>query len=115
MPGKALANDLWCAGIFQGGWAEAVSAENRLAVRFGNGQECLGSSLVMTLAGVSPEELIERRLVAVKRRTIVLLGNRLFTPIRQGHDRSGMARAAFRNFALGAGGFSSRLSTRRLS
>src|SRR5438128_920078 len=115
MPGEALANDLWCAGIFQGGRAETVEAQNCLAVRFGNGQECLGGALVMTLAGVSSEELIEGRLAAVKRRAIVLFGNRLFTPVGQAHDPTGTARAAFRNFALGAGGFSRRSNTRRLS
>src|ERR1039457_2060643 len=45
----------------------------------------------------------------------MFLVDRLFVPCRRNHDRRGSARAAARNLAFGAGGFSSRSRTRRLS
>ncbi len=45
----------------------------------------------------------------------MFLGNRLFTPVGEAHDLSGKARAAFRNFAFGAGEFTSNSITSRLS
>jgi hypothetical protein len=45
-----------------------------------------------------------------------MFGDRLLVPVeQQAHDLSGIARAAFRSFAFGAGGFSSNSITRRLS
>jgi hypothetical protein len=36
----------------------------------------------MTLASVPPEELIQRRLTAIERGAVMLLGKRFFTPVR---------------------------------
>ena len=60
----------------------------------------------MTLAGVPPEEIVQLGLAAVERGAVVFLAYRLFMPVGQAHDRSGMARAALRSFALGGGGVS---------
>ena len=45
----------------------------------------------------------------------VLFRDQLFPPIGEAHALSNKARAAFRSFGLGAGGFSSNSMTRRLS
>lgn len=51
----------------------------------------LRDPILVILASVSSQELVERRLAAVKRCAIVLFGDWLIIPIWQAHDRSGMA------------------------
>ncbi len=112
--GKAPANNLRGAGVLDGRRTETVKSKYRLGFRVGNGQERLSCAFVRTLACVKPLELLQWGIIAVKPIAIMLAGDRLCVPDRNTHDRFGSARAAFRSFALGAGGFSRSSSTRRL-
>ncbi len=80
-------------------------------------EERFRAAQVVALAGVAAQEFIQRFFAAVEGFAIMLLGDRLFVPRR--HDLCyvgfGNARAAASSFALGAGGFSSRSRTRKLS
>ena len=105
MAGQAFSNDFRHAGVEQRGRAKGIESQNR-AVLVGNRQESLRCALVVTLAGVPPEEIVQLGLAAVERSAVVFLAYRLFMPVGQAHDRSGMARAALRSFALGGGGVS---------
>jgi hypothetical protein len=61
------------------------------------------------------QELIQRFFAAVERFPIVLLSNRFSVPCGHRFECLTNARAAARILAFGAGGFSSRSRTRRLS
>src|SRR4051794_31596384 len=115
MPRQTFAYNLRSAGVFNRGWTETVVTQNSLAIRAGNGHKGLGGAFVMTLASMALQKFIQCRIAAIEAGAIMLLGNRLFMPVGKAHERRGKARAAFRSFALGAGGFSSACRTSRLS
>src|SRR5580692_11109633 len=115
MSREAFANNFWCAGILQVSRAQTIETQNRSAIRFIDGQECLCCAALVALASVLLEEHIELGFAAVKGIAVVLLGDRLFSPIRQTHERSRSARAALRSFAFAGGGFSRSSITSRLS
>jgi hypothetical protein len=71
--------------------------------------------MLMALASVTAQEFIQRFFAAVERFPIMFLADWLFVPRRHNQDRFGNARAAARSFAFGAGGFSSKSRTLKLS
>ena len=113
MARQTTPNDLRRAGIFEGRGGETIEAENGFVIV--NRQERFGTAQLVALAGVTAQEVIQRFFATVKRFPIVLLADRLFVPCHHDDDRLGNARAAARSFAFGAGGFSSKSRTRKLS
>src|ERR1035438_216646 len=128
--------DLRRPGIVNRGWAQAVEPKNGLVVGTVNrkerfrtaqlmalpgvtaqefGAERFRTAQLMALPGVTAQEFVQRCFAAVERFPIMVLANRLFVPCRHRYDRFGKARAALSSFAFGAGGFYSRLRTRKLS
>jgi hypothetical protein len=71
--------------------------------------------LARGFCGRSGAEFIQRFFAAVEGLASMFLVDRLFVPCRHDYYRFGNARAAASSFALGAGGFSSKLRTRKLS
>ena len=107
--------DLRRSGIVNRGWAQTIEAENGLVVRIVDRKECFRAAQLVALAGVTAQEFIQRFFAAVERFPVMFLADRLFVPRRHDEDRFGNARAAARSFAFGAGGFSSRFRTLKLS
>lgn len=107
--------DLRRPGIVNRGWAQAVEAKNGFVVGTVNRKKCFRTTQLMALPGVTAQEFVQCCFAAVERFPIMVLANRLFVPCRHNYDRFGNARAALSSFAFGAGGFSSRLRTRKLS
>src|ERR1700722_2964418 len=94
---------------------QAVEAENGFVVGVVDGKKRLGAAEIVTLAGMAAEELIQRFFAAVESFAIMAFGNRLFMPCHSIHDREGSPFATANSLAFGAGGFSSRSNTRKLS
>ena len=101
-------------GIVNRGWTQAIEGENGFVVSIVNRKKCFRAAPVVALASVSAQEFIERFFAAVERFAIMLFADRFFVPCRHIY-RFGKARAAANSFAFGAGGFSSRSRTRKLS
>src|ERR1035438_533375 len=84
-----------------------------------NCEKGLRGTRFMALASVTLEEVIHRRIATIERLPIMLFRDWLFVPGRNAHRRFrvgfGIAAMAARSLAFGAGGFSSRFSTKRLS
>ena len=115
MTGQAAFYDFRRPGIFNRGRAQAVKTENGLIVAVVNREEGFRRAQIVALAGVTAQEFIQRVLSAVERIAIMFLADRLFVPSRHDYVRFGNARAAASSFAFGAGGFSSRSRTLKLS
>ena len=113
--------DLRRLGVVDRCGAQTVEAENGfiagvIGVITGvNRKKSFRAAPFVALAGVTAQEFVQRFFAAFETFPVMLLANRLFVP--RGHDygRLCKARAAASSFALGAGGFSSRSRTRRLS
>ena len=88
---------------------------NGFVVGIVNRKKRFRTAQLVALAGVTAQEFSQRFFAAVERFPIMFLVDRLFVPCRHDYDRFGNARAAARSFAFGAGGFSSRARTRKLS
>src|ERR1017187_7954095 len=69
---------LWRTAIFNRSGAQAVEAENRLAVGIVNRQECFRAATIVTLPGVTPQKFVERFFTAVERLPVVSPADRLF-------------------------------------
>jgi hypothetical protein len=69
----------------------------------------------VAFAGVAAQEFIQGFFTAIERLAIVFFVDWLFVPPSHDYYRFGNARAAASSFAVGAGGFSSKLRTRKLS
>ena len=80
-----------------------------------NRKERFCTAQLVAFAGVAAQEFIQRFFAAVERLAIMFLVDRLFVPCRHDYGRFDKARAAATSFAFGAGGFSSRSRTRKLS
>src|SRR5712691_1406940 len=101
-------------GIVNRDGAQTIKSENGFA-GIVNRKESFRAAAFVTLAGVTAQEFVERFVTAVETFPIMFLVNRLFVPRCHDYRRFGNARAAASSLALGAGGFSSRLRTRKLS
>ena len=95
--------------------AQAIEAENGFVVCIVNRKERFRAAQLVALAGVTAQEFIQGFLATVECFPIMLLVNRFFVPCRHDYYRFGNTRAAARSFAFGAGGFSSKSRTRKLS
>jgi hypothetical protein len=69
----------------------------------------------VAFAGAAAQKFIQRFFAAVEGLASMFLVDRLFMPCHHDYYRFGNARAAASSFAFGAGGFSSKLRTRKLS
>src|ERR1700683_3924193 len=107
--------DLWSAGIAHRRRAQAIEAENGFVIGILNREESFRTAPLMALASVTAQEFVQRLFAAIERFPIMFLANRRFVPRHHDYHRLGNARAAARSFAFGAGGFSSKSSTRKLS
>ena len=120
MTGQTAADDLRGTGVVNGCGTETVEAEDRLLVGVVDGEERLRPAAFMTLSGVAAKELIQGLVATVEGFAVMRFANCLFVPGLQTHRsfvyrRFGNARAAVRSLAFGAGGFSSKSRTLRLS
>jgi hypothetical protein len=68
----------------------------------------------MTLPRIAPEKVVHLSIAAIESLAVMRLGDRLFVPERECHATGfGIAAMAARSLALGAGGYSRRLSTQQ--
>lgn len=108
--------DLRCPGIVNRGWTQTIEAENSFVAGVVDRKERFCTAPVVALAGVTAQEFIQRFFAAVEGFAIMSFADRLLVPCRHDYDRRfGKARAAASSFAFGAGGFSNRSRTRKLS
>ena len=59
---------------------------NGFAIAGVDGHEGFGASALMALPGVQMQEIVQCALAAIEALAVVFLGDRLFAPLRQGHD-----------------------------
>ena len=107
--------DLRRPGIVNRGGAQAVEAENGFVVGIVNRKERFRAAQLVALAGVTAQEFIQRFFAAVERFPIMFLADRLFVPCRHDYEPLWQCPRGCPHFAFGAGGFSSRSRTRKLS
>src|SRR4051794_2622260 len=111
---KATPHDLRRPLIGDGCGSQTVEAEYSV-VGIIDRKEGFRAALRVALARIPAQEIVQVVVAAIKGVPIVHLTDRLFMPGRSRHTDCGRALAAVNSLALGAGGFSSRSSTRRLS
>src|SRR5579872_1024356 len=115
MLGQPLCHGGWHIGMGNRGGRDRIEAEDFSWSSVVDGTEGLGGVLLVALAGEAPEERIHRVIAAIERLAIMRFGDRLLVPSGHGHRRSGNALMTPRSLALGRGGFSSNIRTRRWS
>lgn len=94
---------------------QAVETKNGFVVEIGQSKKSLRAAQLMALPGVTAQERVQSSCAAVEGFSIILPADGLFMACRYAHSQSGDTLAAASNLALGAGGFSSRSRTLRLS
>jgi hypothetical protein len=116
MTGKTSAQSFRYTLIGKRSWSQAIETKDLYRIAVVNRQKSLCASKVMTLPRIAPEEVIHLGIAAIESLAVMGLGDCLFVPRREFHASGfGIAAIAARSLALGAGGNSRRLSTRRLS
>jgi len=110
-----LPYDLRRPRILNRSGAQAVEAENGRAVGIVNREKSFRAPAIVALTGITAQEFIQCFFAAIESLSIMFPGDRFFVPYRHDYDRLGSERAAAISLALGAGGFSSRSRTRKLS
>ena len=119
--GRAIGDQSFTSGVKRG-TAKArqiLIGQNCHAVFRQAAKVASGITGFMTLQGVALQEIIHRQIATIEGLSIMAFQDRLFVPGGRDHARlhvrfSSAAMAA-RNLAFGAGGFSSKFSTKRLS
>ena len=98
---------------------QASEPKDRLIVCVVDCEEGFGGTGFVALAGVALEEVVRGQITTVERLPTMLLQDRLFVPGGKAHADFragfGMVSMAARSLAFGAGRFSSRFCTKRLS
>jgi len=108
-------HDLRRTGIVNRGGAQAVETQNGFVVGIIDRKKCFRAAELVAFAGITAQEFIQRFFAAIERFPIIFLGDRFFAPSDHDYGRRGSALAAARSLAFGAGGFSSKSRTRKLS
>lgn len=114
MPRKSAFYDLRRPGIVNRRRTQTIKAENGF-IAIADGEKSFRAASFVTLSGITAQEFVQRLITAIERFPVMFFADWLFMPSRHGYRRFGNARAAANNLAFGAGGFSSRSSTRKLS
>ncbi|SMP49380.1 hypothetical protein SAMN06295888_105111 [Desulfonatronum zhilinae] len=107
MTGQTASNQFRRPFKSQRGWGKAVETKNGCIPCGTDRQERLGPAEIMVFPGMTSEELVQRRLAAIKVIPAMPSINRLFMPSRNAHAQSGRASAARCSLLVGFGGFSS--------
>jgi hypothetical protein len=77
---QSTPNDLRRLRIVNRSRAQAIEAENGLAIGIVHRKECFRATQIVALAGVALQKLVQRWFAAIEGFAIMLLGNRFFVP-----------------------------------